>query len=130
MVTKHIQTLLEVKKLKSNQNQIQIASDMQYGHFCISYSGTHFEPCYLEISLLDFAQTLHLIQDNMNVNNFAKRHHPKFLLYFKWQASKVETLRHMLDHMPFCDFANQLQIDPNHHHSSANVISLHSTKIH
>jgi hypothetical protein len=29
------------------------------------------------------------------VNNFAQRHHPKFLPYFKWQASKVETLLHM-----------------------------------
>jgi hypothetical protein len=68
---------------------------MQYGHLCHFYPDGHFEPLVFFFPLLNFVNSLHLIQDNIKHFNFAQNHHPKFITNFKWEASKVGTFSHM-----------------------------------
>ena len=69
------------------------------GHMCHFYPDGHFEPLDFYFSLLHFANSLNLIQDNIKHFNFAQNHHPKIITNFKWEASKVGTFSHMQDHM-------------------------------
>ena len=68
---------------------------------CHFQHDTHFEPLVFKFLFLHLANSLHLFQDLIKDYNFAQGTHLKLCLKFKWQASKVGTLKQIQDHMTY-----------------------------
>jgi hypothetical protein len=62
---------------------------------------THFEHLVFNFFFLHLDNSLYLFQDLIKDYNFAQGTHLKLCLKFKWQASKVGTLKQIQDHMTY-----------------------------
>ena len=101
MDTKPLLTLLETIKINSSQIWIKCGLTWNDGHVCHFQHDPHFEPLVFKFLFLHLANSLHLFQDLIKDYNFAQGTHLKLCLRYKWQASKVGTLKQLQDHMTY-----------------------------